>query len=94
MMGGPEAIVGVFAFTAVAIVGGTLARGIAQRLARGGGGQELDALRDEVEHLRAELDGMHARLGELDELHGRVDFAERMLAQVKEKGGLPPGGRS
>ena len=94
MMGPGDAIVGVFAFTAVAIVGGTLAKGIAARIARGGGGQEVDSLRDEVDHLRAELDGMRAQLGHLDELEGRVDFAERMLAQVREKGALPPGGRS
>ncbi len=49
-------------------------------------GQELEALRDEVDKLRAEL---ASRGGEIDEIQNRLDFAERMLAQVREKPALP-----
>jgi hypothetical protein len=70
-----------------------IGRAIARRL--GGGGpdaestRELRALQGEVDELRSEVDGMRGRLGELDELHGRLEFAERMLAQVREKSALP-----
>jgi hypothetical protein len=57
------------------------------------GGQSLDDLRDEVEALKGEVTAMHDRLAELDDVQNRLDFAERMLAQAREKGALPPGGR-
>jgi hypothetical protein len=92
---GPEA---VGAWIVAASLGTTLvilAKAIAKRI---GGGSEkshdVDALRDEVEALRSELDAVHGRLQQVDELAGRVDFAERMLAQVRDKSALPPGGRS
>jgi cell division protein FtsB len=43
---------------------------------------EVDALREEVQALRAEM----------SEMHERVDFTERLLAQVKAKGQLGAGG--
>jgi hypothetical protein len=66
-------------------------RAFARRL---GGNKEtsadLDDLRAEVAELRAELDDARTRLGgSVEELHGRLDFAERMLAQGKEKTALP-----
>jgi vacuolar-type H+-ATPase subunit I/STV1 len=64
-----------------------LGRALARRL---GGGKEasadLEDLRAEIADLRAELDETRARLGgTVEELHGRLDFAERMLAQSKDK---------
>ena len=51
--------------------------------------QDVDALRDEVDQLRAEVAQLKERNGELDDLHNRLDFAERLLAQVREKPALP-----
>lgn len=70
-----------------------IGRAIARRL--GGGGpdgettRELRALQSEVDELRGEVETMRGRMGEMDELHGRLEFAERLLAQVKEKSALP-----
>ncbi len=48
-----------------------------------------DDLRDEVARLRAELDAMQQRVGDIDELQNRLDFTERMIAQMKNKPALP-----
>ena len=53
--------------------------------------QAVSALHEDVEQLRGELDGMRARLAELDDVQNRLDFAERLLAQAKERGALPGG---
>ena len=74
-------IVGGFVALAMSPIGHAIAKRIG-----GGGGGDVDALRGEVADLRAELD---ARLGQLDELQERVDFAERALAQVKAREALP-----
>ena len=47
-------------------------------------GHELDELRERV----ARLEECELRLAELEE---RLDFTERMLAQAKPEGALPPG---
>jgi len=69
----------------------------ARRIARGGSGaaveREVLAMREELDQLRAEVEGVHGRLAQVDEIQERLDFAERLLAQVKDKGALPPGGR-
>ncbi len=52
-------------------------------------GGDVDALRDEVEQLRAEVTQLKERNAELDDIHNRLDFAERLLAQVREKPALP-----
>jgi len=91
---GPEILIPlVFFVTAggVAMMYTPLGRALARRL---GGNKEatadLEDLRAEVADLRAELDDTRARLGGgIEELHGRLDFAERMLAQGKEKNALP-----
>lgn len=49
----------------------------------------VDELRDEIEQLRGELADMQTRLRQVDEIQERLDFAERMLAQVKSQGALP-----
>ncbi len=58
-------------------------------LASRAGSQDVDALRDEVEQLRAEVTQLKERNAELDDIHNRLDFAERLLAQVREKPALP-----
>jgi len=58
----------------------------------GGGGEAkraLEELREEVEQLRAEVAELKARGSELDDMQNRLDFTERMLAQVREKNALP-----
>jgi hypothetical protein len=82
----------------VVVTGGvavlTLVKAFARRIAGGSDRAatgEVQALREEVDHLRAELDGVHDRLAQVDEMQGRLDFAERMLAQAKVKGALPGG---
>jgi len=86
---GPEVIV---AFTVVATGGAAvilLARAIAKRIAGGGtGAREVEALRDEVAQLRAEVDQLHDRVAPVDEIQNRLDFTERLLAQVRERGQL------
>ena len=52
-------------------------------------GGDVDALRDEVDQLRAEVGQLRERSGEIDDIQNRLDFAERLLAQVREKPGLP-----
>jgi len=67
----------------------TLARALAKRIAGGAAGsREVEALRDEVAQLRAEVDDLHGRVAPLDEIQNRLDFAERLLAQARERGQL------
>jgi predicted nuclease with TOPRIM domain len=56
-----------------------------RRLAPRGGARER--LSEELEARLGELDQVKRRLGELEE---RVDLAERMLAQQRDVGRLPP----
>jgi ubiquinone biosynthesis protein UbiJ len=71
----------------VAIAFSPIGRAIARRI---GGGKaeesEVAELRADVADLRAELD---ARLGHVDELQERLDFAERALTQIKSREALP-----
>jgi hypothetical protein len=55
----------------------------------GGGKQAIEELRDEIDALRAEVEQLRLRSAELDDVQNRLDFAERMLAQVREKNALP-----
>lgn len=69
-----------------------LGRAIGRRL--GGGSEDgpaVDAMRNEVAELRAEVDEMLRRVEQLDDVQNRLDFAERMLAQVRQKNALPGG---
>ena len=89
-MNGAEGLAAFALFAAIGLIGVTLAKGFAQRIAGGGhASRELDDLREEVAQLRAELDGLHARLGDVEELQNRLDFAERMLAQLNDRPALP-----
>jgi hypothetical protein len=82
--GGPPAIVFIVvaALAASVIILWPLMRAFARRVEGKGG---VDA------GLRAEIDQLQARLGEVDVLHGRVaeleerlDFTERLLAQAHD----------
>lgn len=72
----------------------TLVKAVARRIAGGapdaGTRREIDELREEVERLRDEVESSHAKLGEVDDIQNRLDFAERMLAQVRDRNALPP----
>ena len=86
-MSGPEAVVAVVFFAGI---GGSLlvvAQAVAKRI--GGGAtsaKDLEALRDEVAQLGADLEDLRGRLGPLDEIQNRLDFAERLLGQARERG--------
>jgi Tfp pilus assembly protein PilO len=86
-MGGPEAVgmLAMVALVGVSIL--TLAKAFAKRIAGGSAGsREIEALRDEVAQLRAEVDDIRAQLPDVDEIQNRLDFAERLLGQVRERG--------
>ena len=81
----------IVVFGSVGGVALTLARAFAKRIAGGAGGsREVEALRDEVGQLRAEVDDLHGRVTPLDEIQNRLDFAERLLAQARDRGALSP----
>ena len=54
------------------------------RRTSGGSSEEIAGMRERLEELEAER-------GRVAELEQRVDFAERMLAQVQSEGALPRG---
>ena len=88
-MSGPEAIVAVVVFGGAGSILMVLARAFAKRIAGGAAGsKEIEALRDEVALLRAEVDELHGRVAPVDEIQNRLDFAERLLAQARERGQL------
>ena len=89
VMGGPESVgmLAMVALVGVSIL--TVAKAFAKRIAGGGAGsKEVEALRDEVAQLRADFEAMQARLADVDEIQNRLDFAERLLAQARERGQL------
>jgi hypothetical protein len=84
LQGGPPlvVIIVVAALTATTIILWPIVRAFARRLEGKG---SADAT------LKAEVDHLHARLGEVDSLHARIleleerlDFAERLLAQAQQ----------
>jgi Tfp pilus assembly protein PilO len=82
--GGPPVVVIIFvaALAAATIILWPIVRAFARRLEGKGTGDA--ALRAEVEQLQArlgEVDTLHARVAELEE---RVDFTERLLAQAQQ----------
>jgi hypothetical protein len=70
--------------TAIAISFSPIGRAIAARIR---GPAELPT--EDLDELREQVASLQGQVGELAE---RQDFAERMLAQVREKGALGPGG--
>lgn len=91
-MSGPETVVALLVMAIIGSVVIPIARALARRIAGGGPDsrtlREVQGLRGEVDQLRGELDAVHDRLAGVDELHNRVDFAERLLAQARERGAL------
>jgi Tfp pilus assembly protein PilO len=82
--GGPPTVLLIIiaALTATVIILWPLMRAFGRRLEGKGGGDA--ALRAEVEQLQlrvGEVDALHQRVAELEE---RVDFAERLLAQAHD----------
>ncbi len=89
---GPEAVILLVLAIGATAIGLTIARAIARRITGGSAGsREIEALRDEVAQLRADVEGMQARLPDVDEIQSRLDFTERVLAQARERGllGVP-----
>jgi hypothetical protein len=75
---------------AVGVSFSPIGRAFARRLGGGHSESEVADLRAEIADLRQRLAETEARLGgDVDELHNRVDFAERLLAQQKAQHGLP-----
>jgi divalent metal cation (Fe/Co/Zn/Cd) transporter len=88
-----EAIAAVVVFGSMGFIGITLAKAFAQRISGGATSpREVEALRDEVAQLRSEVDDLHQRLGDVDEIQNRLEFTERVVAQLKSRPALPGGG--
>jgi uncharacterized protein YycO len=62
---------------------------------RGASRSDIAQLREQVEQQAAALDDTQSNLAtqsrQLSELHERVDFAERLLAQSRDRSALGPG---
>lgn len=68
-----------------------LGRALARRLG-GDNPADVRALQEEVEGLRQDLADTRAEmLRQLEDAHSRLDFAERMLAEARQKPALPGG---
>lgn len=80
---GGAVVIPVAAYAAIAATRAIWIRGVP-----GEGGGVMDGRVAELEARVAELEQGKARVAELEE---RLDFAERMLAQAKPEGALPPG---
>jgi hypothetical protein len=77
----------------VLVIGGVVKRIRAE--GAGGAARAVRELHQEVELLRGEIDRLRndvehtSRPPELDDIQNRLDFAERVLAQVKARDALP-----
>jgi hypothetical protein len=67
-----------------------IGRALARRLSGDKGEQADGAALAEVDALREELQTLRGEVGDMQE---RLDFAERLLAQVRTQGKLPAGGQ-
>lgn len=56
-------------------------------LEQGGGGSS-----GEIQQLKARVEALEDAAGRVQELEERLDFAERLLTQQRERGQLPAGG--
>lgn len=85
-------LAGIAALVVVAL---PLVRGVVRYLERKGagtvGGREAEALRSEVDELRARLEQVEDTTLRLTELEERLDFAERLLTRQRAGGELPAG---
>jgi hypothetical protein len=70
----------------------------ARRFGAGGGSallavrelhDEVEQLHTELDQLRTSLDETKSRFAALDEVQNRLDFAERLLGQMKARDALP-----
>jgi len=78
------ATVGLFATTIVwLVVRGPIGHALAEAMRRRSGAGDVDAVRDRLDEVVAQLDGVQRQLGDLAE---RQDFSERLLAQARERG--------
>ncbi len=88
-----EALLGIVFFLSIAgtiVLRGPLGRALAERIAGRSLGRSTDTDAAEVSRqVRSELDEVKARLADIEE---RQDFAERVLAQERDRGRLRPGG--
>lgn len=94
-----EFLTGLFILAVLGILGDTVVKVAKSR----GGAAASKALRGEMDELAQQLAEQSAALSDaqativaqaesIQELHERVDFAERMLTQVRDKGALGRGG--
>jgi hypothetical protein len=74
---------------AVGVSFSPVGRAVARRLGGDKGEQAEGAVLAEVDALREEMQQLR---GELSEVHERLDFAERLLAQARAKGQIAAGG--
>jgi hypothetical protein len=66
-----------------------LGRALSRRLG-GESHADVKSLQDEVDVLRQDLADTRAEmLRQLEDAHGRLDFAERMLSEARQKPALP-----
>ena len=87
-------IIALFVLAVTGIVADTIVKVAKAR----GGGAASKALRGELDDLGQQLQDAQATIASqaesIQELHERLDFTERILTQVREKGALGRGGES
>lgn len=90
-------VTGVFIIIMAGIVGGTIAEIAKAWARRGASPADVAQLKAQVEQCRAALEQAQAALAhqgaQVAELQERLDFAERLLAQARDRAALGPGSR-
>jgi len=77
-------IIGVTLVTMVGMVAlGPIGRAVADRLRGRGAAGAIGGMQDQLDDVIAKLDDLQRQVGEIGE---RQDFAERLLAQARERG--------
>jgi hypothetical protein len=88
-----EFMIPIFLFAVMGAVGvsfSPIGRALARRVGGDKGEQAEGAALAEVDALREDVQALRGEVGEMQE---RLDFAERLLAQVRTQGKLPAGGQ-